>query len=215
MKVTILVSVLAVISSLVQAAPLAAPVAAPLPVPSPGGIPSTADAKSKLTALVVRASGSGTGYSRDLFPHWSTVSGACNAREWVLKRDGTGVVQDSSCAATSGTWRCPYSGGTYFAASDIDIDHMIPLKNAWISGASSWTTTKRGQFANDLTNPQLWATKDSVNQAKSDQSPDSWKPPLTSFYCTYARSWVQVKYAWALSITSAEKSALTSMLNTC
>nr|CEG05549.1 unnamed protein product [Fusarium clavum] len=100
-------------------------------------------------------------------------------------------------------------------ASDIDIDHMVPLKNAWISGAASWTTTKRTQFANDVTRPQLWAVTDSVNQSKSDKSPDAWKPPLTSFYCTYAKSWVQVKSYWKLTITSAEKTALGSMLDYC
>ena len=83
------------------------------------------------------------------------------------------------------------------------------------SGASSWTTSKREQFANDVTRPQLWAVTDNVNSEKGDKSPDSWKPPLSSFYCTYARSWVQVKSYWALSVTSAEKTALTTMLNSC
>jgi hypothetical protein len=168
-----------------------------------------------LNGLTVAATGSSSGYSRDLFPHWSTVSGACNTRETVLKRDGTNVVQDSSCAATSGTWRSPFDGATWTAASDVDIDHMVPLANAWRSGASSWTTTRRGQFANDLNSPQLWAVTDEVNSAKGDKSPDAWKPPLTSFHCTYARSWIGVKATWGLSITSAEKSALNTMLNTC
>jgi hypothetical protein len=66
-----------------------------------------------------------------------------------------------------------------------------------------------------VSRPQLWAVTDNVNSAKGDKSPDQWKPPLSSFYCTYAKSWVGVKYYWALTITSAEKSALTSMLNTC
>lgn len=70
---------------------------------------------------------------------------------------------------------------------------MVPLKNAWISGASKWTTAKREQFANDVTRPQLWAVTDNVNSSKGDKSPDSWKPPLASFYCTYARAYVQVK----------------------
>lgn len=83
------------------------------------------------------------------------------------------------------------------------------------SGASSWSTSKRQQFANDITRPQLWAVTGRVNNAKSDSSPDKWKPPLTSFYCTYAKSWVQVKSYWQLTVTSAEKTALTSMLNTC
>lgn len=83
------------------------------------------------------------------------------------------------------------------------------------SGASSWTTAQREAFANDVTRPQLWAVTDNVNQSKGDKSPDLWKPPLSSFYCVYARSWTQVKYYYDLTITSAEKTALTSMLNTC
>jgi hypothetical protein len=156
-----------------------------------------------------------TGYSRDLFPHWHTVSGACNTRETVLKRDGTNVVTDSSCAATSGRWFSPYDGATWTAAADVDIDHVVPLANAWRTGASSWTTSKRESFANDLSSPQLIAVTDNVNQAKGDQSPATWKPPLSSYWCTYARMWIASKYKWALSVNSAEKSALTSMLNTC
>lgn len=83
------------------------------------------------------------------------------------------------------------------------------------SGANEWTTDKRQQYANDIVRPQLWAVTDNVNQSKGDRSPDAWKPPLTSFYCVYARAWVQVKSYWDLSITSAEKTALTSMLATC
>jgi hypothetical protein len=182
---------------------------------TPPGIPSASTARAELSTLTVAPAGSGTGYSRDLFPHWHTVSGSCNTRETVLIRDGRNVVTDSSCAAVSGSWFSPYDGATWTAASDVDIDHVVPLKNAWISGASAWTTSKREAFANDLTHPQLIAVTDDVNQAKGDKSPDAWKPPLTSFYCTYARMWIQVKSTWALKVTSAEKSALTSMLNTC
>ncbi|KAH6627490.1 hypothetical protein F5144DRAFT_273625 [Chaetomium tenue] len=189
--------------------------AIPMPAPAPPGIPSASTAKSQLAGLTVKASYDDGAYSREKFPHWQTASGACNTREYVLKRDGSNVVTDSACAATSGTWFSPYDGATWTAASDVDIDHMVPLKNAWISGANSWSTAKRTQFANDIDIPQLWAVTDNVNQAKSDKSPDSWKPPLSSFYCTYSKSWVNVKYSYGLSITSAEKSALTSMLNSC
>ncbi|KAK4163995.1 hypothetical protein QBC43DRAFT_237957 [Cladorrhinum sp. PSN259] len=201
--------------SYIFASLLAVVAAVPMPAPTPPGIPSTANAKTQLGALTVKTITDPGGYSRDLFPHWNTVSGTCNTRETVLKRDGTNVVTDSACASTSGSWFSPYDGQTWTAASDVDIDHMVPLKNAWISGANTWTTAKRTQFANDLTNPQLWAVTDSVNQAKSDKSPDVWKPSVTSFHCTYAKAWVAVKYAYALAISSAEKSALTTMLNTC
>ncbi|MGS2618593.1 HNH endonuclease family protein [Micromonospora sp. LZ34] len=181
---------------------------------TPPGIPSKATAQSQLNALTVAAQGSTSGYSRDLFPHWITVSG-CNTREQVLKRDGTSVVVDSSCAATSGRWYSPYDGATWYAASDVDIDHVVPLAEAWRSGASSWTTSRRQSFANDLTRPQLIAVTDNVNQAKGDQDPSTWQPPLSSYRCTYSKMWITVKYSWGLTLQSAEKSALQSMLNTC
>jgi hypothetical protein len=94
-------------------------------------IPSASSARSSLNSLTVRTAGSMTGYSRDEFPHWTT-SGGCSVRETVLARDGSNVVQDSSCAASSGTWRSPYDGATQTSASEIDIDHMVPLANSWI-----------------------------------------------------------------------------------
>ncbi|KFX97264.1 hypothetical protein V490_02881, partial [Pseudogymnoascus sp. VKM F-3557] len=126
-----------------------------------------------------------------------------------------GVVTDSACAATSGSWLSPYDGATWTAASDVDIDHMVPLSNAWKSGAASWTTAQRQGFANDLTNPQLLAVTDNVNQSKGDQGPETWKPSLTSYHCTYAKMWVKVKSVYDLTITTAEKAALTTMLGTC
>lgn len=92
---------------------------------------------------------------------------------------------------------------------------MVPLSNAWKSGAASWTTAQRQAYANDLTNPQLLAVTDNVNESKGDSGPEDWKPPLASYYCTYARMWIKVKSVYALTVTSAEKTALTSMLGTC
>ncbi|MBN1170895.1 MAG: HNH endonuclease [Micromonosporaceae bacterium] len=137
----------------------------------------------------------------------------CNARETVLKRDGGNVVVGSSCATTSGSWCSLYDGATWTAASDIDI--IVPLAEAWRSEASSWTTSKRQSFANDLTRPQLIAVTDDVNQAKSDQDPASWQPRLASYRCTYAKMWIATKHYWALTPQSAEKTALQTMLNTC
>ncbi|KAL8753272.1 MAG: hypothetical protein Q9199_005161 [Rusavskia elegans] len=188
---------------------------APLIARAPPNIPTTYDAQTQLGGLTVAAQGSQTGYSRDLFPHWTTVSGTCNTRETVLKRDGTSVVTDSACASVSGQWFSPYDGATWSLASDVDIDHVVPLSNAWKSGAASWTTTRRQTFANDLTNPQLIAVTDNVNQAKGDQGPETWKPSVTSYHCTYAKMWIKVKSVYSLTVTSAEKSALTSMLNSC
>ncbi|MBO0517212.1 hypothetical protein J0695_36445, partial [Streptomyces beijiangensis] len=91
---------------------------------------SAATARTYLASLTVATEGSTTGYSRDLFPHWITQSGSCDTREVVLKRDGTNVVQSSTCSATSGSWYSEYDGATWTAASDLDIDHMVPLAEA-------------------------------------------------------------------------------------
>ncbi|MDG4817029.1 MULTISPECIES: DUF1524 domain-containing protein [unclassified Micromonospora] len=182
---------------------------------TPPGIPSKATAQSQLNALAVANEGSTSGYSRDLFPHWITISGSCDTREQVLKRDGTSVVVNTSCQATSGRWYSPYDGVTWTAASDVDIDHVVPLAEAWRSGANSWTTSRRQSFANDLSHPQLIAVTDNVNQSKGDQDPSTWQPSLSSYRCTYSKMWITVKYAWGLRLQSSEKSALQSMLNTC
>ncbi|MDT3397108.1 HNH endonuclease family protein [Streptomyces sp. B1866] len=182
---------------------------------SPPTPPSASTARSYLASLAVRAEGSLTGYSRDLFPHWITQSGTCNTREVVLKRDGTNVQTDSSCAATSGSWFSEYDGATWHAASDVDIDHVVPLAEAWRSGADSWTTSRRQDFANDLTRAQLIAVTDNVNQAKGDKDPSEWLPPRSSYHCTYARMWVWVKHDYGLSIDSPEKTALSNILNGC
>ncbi|REE95639.1 HNH endonuclease family protein [Thermomonospora umbrina] len=188
---------------------------APTASATPPNIPSASTAASRLAALTVRAESNHSSYDRSLFPHWITISGSCNTRETVLKRDGVNVVTDSSCAAISGSWYSPFDGATWHAASDVDIDHMVPLAEAWSSGAHAWSTSSRQAYANDLGGPELWAVTDNVNQAKGDQDPATWQPPLSSFRCTYARAWIQVKWYWNLSVDSAEKSALTSMLNTC
>lgn len=182
---------------------------------TPPNIPTETTARSELAALTVAADGSMTGYSRDKFPHWITISGSCNTRETVLKRDGSNVVTDSYCAATSGSWYSPYDGATWTLASDVDIDHVVPLAAAWRSGASSWTTSQRQAFANDLSYPQLIAVTDNVNQSKGDQTPATWKPPRSAYWCTYAKMWTHVKYKYSLRVNSAEKSALSSMLDYC
>ncbi len=182
---------------------------------TPPNIPSESTARYELYNLDVAPDGSSSGYSRDKFPHWITISGSCNTRETVLKRDGSGVVTDSSCYPTSGSWYSPYDGATWYAASDVDIDHVVPLANAWRTGASSWTTAQRRQFANDLSNPQLIAVTDNVNQSKGDQSPATWKPPRTAYWCTYAKMWIHVKYRYSLTINSTEEDQLYRMLSYC
>jgi len=186
--------------------------------PTPRALPtpvSPATARLYLAMLKVEAESNSPPYDRDLFPHWHIVSGTCNTREVVLKRDGTNVVTDSSCRVTSGNWVSPYDDVPTTLASDLDIDHLVPLKEAWVSGARFWTTAQREKFANDLTRPQLIAVTDNLNQEKGDQDPATWVPPLDSFVCTYICAWVQVKHDYGLSVDRAEKSALISYLAEC
>jgi len=199
-------AVLAISSGLLNAP--AAQAAMPTPI-------AASTARTYLSGLTVAAEGSSSGYSRDKFPHWITQSGTCNTREVVLKRDGTNVQQDSSCAAVSGTWYSEYDGATWNASSSLDIDHLVPLAEAWRSGASSWTTAQRQAFANDLTRPQLIAVTGTVNRAKGDKDPAKWLPPRTAYRCTYARAWVHVKHYYDLTVDPAEKSALQTVLNGC
>ncbi|MEU5191842.1 HNH endonuclease family protein [Streptomyces klenkii] len=177
--------------------------------------PDAATVRGYLAELKVAPEGSMDGYSRAKFPHWSNQQGECNTREVVLKRDGENVQQDAKCAAVSGTWVSPYDGATWHDAQDIDIDHIVPLAQAWRSGANTWTTAQRQAFANDLTRPQLIAVTDRVNQAKGDKDPAQWMPPLNSYACTYARMWVTVKHYYKLTTDSAEKEKLTAVLNGC
>ncbi|NBH05430.1 HNH endonuclease family protein [Amycolatopsis sp. SID8362] len=186
------------------------------PPSTAGPVPvSAADAQKQLDELTIAARTSMDGYSREKFKHWDSQGGGCDTREVVLKRDGKDVQTDKDCKATSGTWTSIYDGETWTKPTDVDIDHMVPLGQAWVSGAKTWTAEKREQFANDLTLPQLFAVTDNVNQQKSDKAPDQWKPPLVSFWCTYATDWIVVKHHYGLTITQGEKTALTDMLRRC
>jgi hypothetical protein len=171
-------------------------------------------ARSYLSGMTATAETHASTYDRDLFPTWITISGTCDTREYVIKRDGSSVVTDSSCKATSGSWTSAYDGVKTTDPSTFDIDHLVPLAEAWASGAWAWTTAQRQSFANDVTRPQLIAVSASSNRSKGDDDPAEWLPQ-SSFQCTYARAWVQVKHYYGLTVDSAEKSALSSILNGC
>lgn len=172
------------------------------------------DALALLAELAVAAEDR-TGYDRDLFDHWSSQGEGCNTREAVLQRDGQDVATDDQCRATAGTWTSVYDGETWTDAADLDIDHVVPLAEAWDSGADAWTDEEREAFANDLTGPQLLAVTNSVNRAKGDKDPAEWLPPLADYHCTYAADWIEVKHSYDLSVDQAEHDALTDILATC
>ena len=173
------------------------------------------DAKAKLGKLkVVAKTGSMSGYSREKFPHWNSTGSNCDIRDTVLKRDGT-KVKVSGCNVVAGTWVSVYDGDRITDPSKVDIDHVVPLANAWRSGANAWTTDQREEFANDLKDPQLVAVSAASNRSKGDQDPSTWKPEQTDSWCQYAQDWIVVKSQWKLTVTGKEKAALTDMLRTC
>ncbi|WP_407552199.1 HNH endonuclease family protein [Streptomyces sp. Pv4-95] len=200
---------LAAVLGPVTAAPAAT---TPVEMPDP---PSADVARSELADLTVEPPHSMDGYSRAKFPHWIQQGNSCDTRETVLKRDGQNVTRDAQCRAVSGTWLSHYDNRTLTAASQVDIDHMVPLANAWRSGADGWTTARRTEFANDLQHAQLIAVSAGSNRSKGDQSPDQWSPPNHDYWCTYARAWTDVKHLYDLSVTRPEADKLVTMLDTC
>ena len=121
------------------------------------------------------------------------------------------------CAVLKGRWVSAYDGKTWTLASDVDVEHRVALKEAWESGARRWTATVRSSFANDLGYAaSLEAITDNVNSSKGDRDPAQWMPPLASNHCSYAIKWVQVKYRWRMTMDTAERNKLNSILSgTC
>ncbi|GLW30186.1 hypothetical protein Areg01_31260 [Actinoplanes regularis] len=188
---------------------------------SPGTTPGSKDtstsssgAEAQLKKLTVADAGKMTGYSREKFPHWKSTGKNCDVRDSVLERDGT-KVKLSGCNVVAGTWKSLYDDKTLTSPTQVDIDHMVPLANAWRSGAIAWTTEQRKAFANDLDRPQLVAVSAASNRSKGDQDPSTWKPPAKDAWCSYAEDWVAVKTYYQLTVTQKEKEALQDMLETC
>jgi hypothetical protein len=187
------------------------------PGASPGLSRSATETVRQLGELTVAPSASMRGYSRARFPHWRDTGPNCNVRDTVLRRDGErlGPVKLSGCNVVGGRWHSPYDDATLTDPKQVDIDHTVPLANAWRSGAHAWDDKRRGDFANDLTRPQLKAVSRTSNRAKGDQNPAQWKPPVRAYWCQYAQDWIAVKYHWKLTVTTAEKAALEDMIGTC
>ncbi len=204
--------------STLTALPLAGLLAVGLATPAqalPPGIPSADEAETMLSELTIAPEGSMDGYDRDRFPHWNSTSEGCDVRDEVLKRDGENIEVGENCDVT-GTWNSAYDSGEWSDASDVDIDHVVPLAAAWRSGASEWSgDERRSAFANDLEAPQLLAATDNVNQEKGDKPPQDWMPPNADFHCTYAAMWVGSKHKWELTVSEAEKAKLTEVLGGC
>lgn len=153
------------------------------------------------------------GYDRDRFQHWVDADGDCqDTRDEVL--DAESRIEVSGCDIQSGTWRSRYDGVVVRDSSELDIDHLVPLAEAWDSGARRWTSGTRKRFANDLRDRRsLVAVTASSNRSKSDQDPSEWLPSRA--VCGYVRSWVAVKIRWSLRVDRPEKRELVSLAADC
>ncbi|MDO9456564.1 HNH endonuclease family protein [Nocardioides sp.] len=162
------------------------------------------------------ATESRSGYDRDLFKHWVDADGdGCSTRNEVLIAEADDpVTVGASCALSGGRWYSYYDGVSQTSASALDIDHMVPLAEAWDSGASSWSAATREAYANDLGDSRsLVGVTAADNRSKGDQDLAEWLPDLEQ--CRYLREFVAVKLRWRLAVDSAEKSAMTSLAGGC
>ena len=186
--------------------------------------PGERQVRRELAALEISppSLGSMSGYSRELFPHWAAdgrgfgwprSDASCDVRDDALIRDGRAVGYDETCAIYEGTWLDPYTGEIFDDPQDIEIDHFVPLANAYRSGASSWPENRREAFANDPN--ALLSAGAEANAQKSDEGPEAWLPPNEAIHCEYARRWVWIKSVWHLSVTPTEYSALRGLIGRC
>ncbi|HRW19263.1 MAG TPA: DUF1524 domain-containing protein [Dermatophilaceae bacterium] len=195
-------------------------------------LPSATEARTALAGLTIDARRGGDAYCRGRFgpDTWPDLDrNGCSTRQDVLVRQAVQVVtrriaaHGNTCEeAISGIWVDPYTGEqlTFTNLKDptqaqrLQVDHVVPLYNAWVSGARDWTDEQRVAFANDLAAPELRAVAGSVNFAKHHAGAESWQP-VESRRCDYARAYVSVKATYRLTVTRAERDALAGMLDSC
>lgn len=183
----------------------------------PRKVAATADATKLLRKLPVEPEVR-FGYDRSLFVHWTDANAdGCDTRREVLLAE---AVSDPAvgpdCFISGGSWWSAYDGASVDGyPSSFDVDHMVPLAEAWDSGARAWPAEIRTLFANDLGSPaSLIAVTASTNRSKSDKDPASWLP-RSEAVCGYVADWVRVKFRWGLSVDRAERKALGRALSQC
>lgn len=177
-----------------------------------------------LESLAVKGRAPKTGYTRAQFGSaWSDVDkNGCDTRNDILTRDLTSRVYDTgadSCHVLNGTLIDPYSGEKISfvrgvkTSSEVQIDHVVALSDAWQKGAQKLSVTTRTSFANDPLN--LLAVKGRLNSQKGDGDTATWLPPLKSYRCKYVARQIAVKAKYSLWVTAAEKSAMKTILAKC
>jgi hypothetical protein len=156
------------------------------------------------------------GYDRSLFKHWIDADkNGCDTRKEVLIEEAvTKPKIGKKCALSGGRWVSPYDGKSHKKDSGLDVDHLVPLAEAWRSGAWAWTPGERQSFANDLTNSAaLVAVTNSVNRSKGDRDPAGWLPKLEK--CQYLSDWINIKLLYKLTVDNKEVQAIQSQTSTC
>lgn len=184
----------------------------------PHPAPPSTTAGRHLAELTVAPETDTSSYDRDAFEHWEqvgpthTIPDNCDAREAVLLMNGATTVDiNNACEPTTGSWTGAYTGTTIRDDSDVDMDHLVPLEEAWRSGADTWTESKRTEFANDL--GYLRISTQHANRSKGSQDPAEWLPELHT--CRYAATWIAVKTEYGLTVDTAERDALNRVLASC
>jgi len=156
-------------------------------------------------------------YNRKDWPHWVDLDRDCqDARAEVLITASSIQVKfkrNKGCSVSHGKWFDPYSNQTFTQASKLDVDHIIPLKEAHISGGSDWTREERRVFANDPEN--LLVVSAGENRSKGAKDPAQWMPDVISYHCEYVKLWVGVKTKYSLAIDSVEQVAINKILAGC
>ena len=158
------------------------------------------------------------GYLRSKFVHWGDADGdGCDARDEVLIKEAANETRvGSDCSLNGGSWWSAYDGAKTTDASSFDVDHMIPLNEAWQSGAWNWSAAKRKAYANDLGyKHSLIAVSASSNRSKGDREPQDWMPIRASYTCLYAKRWAAVKWRWQLKVNPVERAFLQAQLKLC
>jgi hypothetical protein len=156
------------------------------------------------------------GYNRSLFKHWVDADrNGCDTRKEVLIEEA--VVKPKKgpkCTLTGGKWVSSYDGKTYTKDSALDIDHVVPLAEAWRSGAWAWTPAQRQEFANDIRDSRvLIAVTASANRSKGDRDVKNWLPARDK--CSYIEAWVAVKVRYTLTFDPAELSVIQNYFTSC
>ncbi|MFG3361261.1 HNH endonuclease family protein [Streptomyces griseofuscus] len=197
--------------------PAAAHTATAVPPSRAAGQTVILPVRDALAELPVRAEDR-TGYERSKFKHWIDADrDGCNTRAEVLKAEAVAApVQGAKCTLREGEWYSPYDDRYISGPSGLDIDHLVPLAEAWDSGASAWTAAVREAYANDLGDDRaLIAVSAASNRSKADQDPTTWLPSATGYRCTYVTDWVADKTRWGLTVDEGEHEALADQLSQC